>query len=127
MDSLIVLLAQHMPAKMVADLVGEHDTRIWRVLEHYVQATRATEDFSKVCSVGVDETSRSKGHNYISVFVDLDSSKVIHVCKGRGSDTIKSFKSDYEDHKGPSENVKNFCCDISPAFISGIESYFQNA
>jgi transposase len=28
MDSLIVLLAQHMPVKTVADLIGEHDTRI---------------------------------------------------------------------------------------------------
>jgi len=64
MDSLIVLMAQHMTVKMtvktVADLVGEHDTRIWRVLEHYVQEARSNEDFSEIQSVGVDETSRAK-------------------------------------------------------------------
>jgi transposase len=75
MDSLIILMAQHMPVKSVADLIGEHDTRIWRVLEHYVSKARSEEDFSEVESVGVDETSRAKGHNYISVFVDLDKSK----------------------------------------------------
>jgi len=127
MDSLIVLLAQHMPAKTVADLIGEHDTRIWRVLEHYVRVARSNEDFSKVHSVGVDETSRAKGHNYISVFVDLDNSKVVHVCEGRDSETITSFKSDYEAHKGMAGNITNFCCDMSPAFISGIESNFANA
>jgi transposase len=127
MDSLIVLLAQHMPAKAVADLIGEHDTRIWRVLEHYVQVARSNEDFSKVYSVGVDETSRAKGHNYISVFVDLDHSKVIHVCEGRDSETITSFKQDYNAHNGITGNVANFCCDMSPAFISGIESNFENA
>lgn len=127
MDSLIVLLAQHMPAKTVADLIGEHDTRIWRVLEHYVEVARSNEDFSKVYSVGVDETSRAKGHNYISVFVDLDNSKVIHVCEGRDSQTITSFKMDYEEHKGNAGNVTNFCCDMSPAFISGIESNFEKA
>ena len=127
MDSLIVLLAQHMPAKTVADLIGEHDTRIWRVLEHYVRVARSNEDFSKVHSVGVDETSRAKGHNYISVFVDLDNSKVVHVCEGRDSETITSFKSDYEAHKGMAGNITNFCCDMSPAFISGIESNFKNA
>ncbi len=127
MDSLIVLLAQHMPAKTVADLIGEHDTRIWRVLEHYVQIARSNEDFSKVHSVGVDETSRAKGHNYISVFVDLDNSKVVHVCEGRDSETIASFKQDYEAHKGIAGNVTDFCCDMSPAFISGIESNFENA
>ena len=75
MDSLIVLMAQHMTVKTVADLIGEHDTRIWRVLEHYVQEARSNEDLSEVQSVGVDETSKAKGHNYISVFVDLDNSK----------------------------------------------------
>jgi len=127
MDSMIVILAQHMPAKTVADIIGEHDTRIWRVLEHYVQEARSNEDFSNVHSVGVDETSRAKGHNYISVFVDLDESRVIHVCEGRDSGTVTSFKHDYEEHKGLAGDVANFCCDMSPAFISGIESNFENA
>jgi transposase len=127
MDSLIVLMAQHMPVKTVADLIGEHDTRIWRVLGHYVQEARSNEDFSQIDSVGVDETSRAKGHNYISVFVDLDNSKVIHVCDGRDSGAIASFKMDYEGHKGLAGNVTNFCCDMSPAYICGIEANFKNA
>jgi transposase len=124
---LIVLMAQHMTVKAVADLIGEHDTRIWRVLEHYVQEARSNEDFSEVQSVGVDETSRAKGHNYVSVFVDLDNSKVIHVCEGKDSEAITSFKDDYENHNGSAEKVNSFCCDMSPAFISGIESNFKNA
>ena len=66
-------------------------------------------------------------HNYVSVFVDLDKSKVIHVCEGRDSETIGSFKDDYENHYGSAEKVTNFCCDMSPAFISGIESNSKNA
>jgi len=127
MDSMIVILAQHMPAKTVADIIGEHDTLIWRVLEHYVQEARSNEDFSNVHSVGVDETSRAKGHNYISVFVDRDESRVIHVCEGRDSGTVTSFKHDYEAHKGLAGDVTDLCCDMSPVFISGIESNFKNA
>jgi transposase len=127
MDSLIMLMAQHMPVKTLADMIDEHDTRIWRVLDHYVQEARSNEDFSEIRSVGVDETSRAKGHNYVSVFVDLDNSKVIHVCEGRDSEAITSFKNDYEAHKGSAEEVTNFCCDMSPAFISGIEANFQKA
>jgi transposase len=127
MDSLIVLMAQNMPIKTVADLIGEHDTRIWRILEYYVFVARSNEDFSEIRSIGVDETSRSKGHNYLSVFVDLDSSKVIHVCEGRDSTAIASFKNDYEAHKGFAINISNFCCDMSPAYISGVEDNFHNA
>ena len=116
-----------MPIKTVADLVGEYDTWIWRVPDHYVQEARSNEDFSEISSVGVDETSSAKGHNYISVFVDLDNSKVIHVCEGRDSGALTSFKSDFEVHKGLAEKITNFCCDMSPAYISGIEANFKNA
>jgi hypothetical protein len=33
-------------------------------------------DFSEVTTVGVDETSNKRGHNYITIFVDLKKSKV---------------------------------------------------
>jgi transposase len=124
MDSLIVLMAQHMPVKSVADLIGEYDTRIWRVLEHYVIKARSDEDFSYVESVGVDETSRAKGHKYVSVFVDLDKSKVLYVCEGKDASAIESFKYDLVDHNGSCTNLRNFCCDMSPAFISGVTRNF---
>jgi Transposase and inactivated derivatives len=116
-----------MPVKVVADLIGEHDTRVWRVLEHYVQKARSEEDFSEVKSVGVDETSKAKGHNYVSAFVDLDESRIIYVCVGKDSATIKFFKTDLEDHKGSGENITNFCSDMSPAFISGVTNNFSKA
>jgi transposase len=127
MDSLIVLMAQHMTVTAIAEMIDEHDTRIWRVLEHYVTEARSNEDFSKVKSVGVDETSRAKGHKYVSVFIDLDKSKVVHVCEGKDASTIESFKTDLERNKGSCENINNFCCDMSPAFISGIEHSFPQA
>ena len=63
MDSLIVLMAQHMTVTAIAEMIDEHDTRIWRVLEYYVMEARSHQDFSKVKSVGVDETSRRKDIN----------------------------------------------------------------
>ena len=92
-----------------------------------VVEARSNEDFSEVKSVGVDETSRAKGHKYVSVFIDLDKSKVVHVCEGKDASTIESFKGDLEQHNGSSENINNFCCDMSPAFISGIENSFPHA
>jgi transposase len=127
LDSMILLMAKSMSVNAIAKMIDEHDTRIWRILKYYVQVARSSEDYSKIDSVGVDETSRAKGHNYVSVFVDLDSSKVLHVCEGRDAETVKSFKQDFEKHKGVTDNVKHFCCDMSPSFISGIETYFPEA
>jgi transposase len=127
MDSLIILMAQHMTVTAISEMIDEHDTRIWRFVEHYVAEARSHEDFSEVRSVCVDETSRAKGHKYVSVFIDLDESRVIHVCEGKDASTIETFKDDLEQHNGSSKSINNFCCDMSPAFISGIKNGFPNA
>lgn len=55
-EALLMALVSEMPVRAVADLVGEHDPRIWRVLHHYVALARAA-DFSATTRVGLDETS----------------------------------------------------------------------
>jgi hypothetical protein len=50
-----------MPAAKVAAMAGEHDTRVWRVLEHHVETERAKLDFSTVGKVGMDETAAARG------------------------------------------------------------------
>src|SRR6476661_4331795 len=43
-EALVMSLVSAMPVNAVARLVGEHDTRLWRVIHHYVD--RASLDFS---------------------------------------------------------------------------------
>ena len=40
--------AKQMPIAAVAPMAREHDTRIWRVIEHHVNTARAGMDFSQV-------------------------------------------------------------------------------
>ena len=80
MDAIILMLAQSMPISKVAEMLDEHDTRIWRVIIHYVKKARAKEDFSNVSKIGVDETSLKKGHKYVTIVGDNVNSKVIFVC-----------------------------------------------
>lgn len=127
MDSLILLFAQNMPVNSVAEIIDEHDTRIWRVLAYYIPESRSKEDHSEVKVVGVDETSCAKFHKYVSLFVDLDDNKVLYVCEGKDADVIRSFKEDLENHSGASENIEMFCSDMSPAFISGITEQFPKS
>jgi hypothetical protein len=68
-EALTMMLAKEMPMVALGRLVGEHDTRLWRTVLHYVDEARAEADFSNVHCVGVDETASKRGHNYISLFV----------------------------------------------------------
>ena len=76
----VVELAKHLPVATIADMVNEHDTRLWRFIKHYVDEARSREDYSNVTAIGIDETSK-KGHKYVTVVVDLNQRKVIYVIK----------------------------------------------
>ena len=126
-EAMIMTLVKSMPVNTLASFVGEHDTRIWRILHHYVDQARERADHSGVQQVGIDETSSKRGHNYVSLFVDLEESKVLYVTEGKDASTINRFKQDFTHHNGAPENITEVCCDMSPAFISGVEKQFPAA
>ena len=47
-EALAMTMMTSMPVAAVGRLVGEHDTRLWRVLHHYVEEARADADHSGV-------------------------------------------------------------------------------
>ena len=46
-----MLLCREMPMAAVADALGEHDTRLWRVAAHYVEAAHAKNSWAKVRAI----------------------------------------------------------------------------
>ena len=126
-EAMVMALAKQMPVKALAVLIGEHDTRLWRILHHYVKKGRKKADHSQVKRVGVDETSRKRGHNYVSLFVDMDSPRVLLATEGKDAGTVKAFKDDLIEHGGNPESITEVCSDMSPAFISGVENHFPQA
>lgn len=126
-EALLMALVSEMPVKAVADLVGEHDTRIWRVLHHYVALARAAADFSTTTRVGLDETSRRRGHHYISMFVDLDRPRLLFATPGRDATTLARFRTDLVAHAGRPEAIGELVMDMAPPFISGAARHFPEA
>jgi transposase len=130
MEAFILVLVQGgMTPAQAGRLIDEHDTRLWRVLQHYVDKARAEADFSEVTTIGVDETSRSKGHNYITVFMDLeeDRRRVLFATEGKDADTVKRFRQDLEAHGGKADQVQEACLDMSAAFIRGLKDELPEA
>lgn len=126
-EAFVMMLARQMPVAAAAQIVGEHDTRLWRLVRHHVDEVRAAEDWSAVKAVGIDETSRKSGHHYISVVVDMDASRVLYATEGKDAAVVESFRKELEAHKGKAEQVEEVCCDMSPAFVKGVGAQFESA
>ena len=125
-EAFVMELAKKMSIAAVSRIMDEKDTRIWRIIHHYVEESRKLEDYSEVENIGIDETSR-KGHNYITVMVDLNKKKVIFATEGKDNSTVSSFVSDFKEHNGNPENIKIVTCDMSLGFKKGINENFRNS
>lgn len=126
-EALLLQLCQAMPVNKVATITKTSDDKLWSMLEKYVDQTREYEDFKEITSIGLDETSRAKGHEYITLFVDLQTRRTIFITEGKDNSTVKCFAEDFEAHKGNVDTIANVSCDMSPAFIKGVKEYLPKA
>jgi transposase len=123
----MLLIESEMPTKKAAKLMQIWDSRLWRVIEYWVSRAFKADEQNDVQSIGIDETSTKKGHNYVTLAVDMESKRVLYATSGKGSESIDKLK-DHLEEKGCNPNqIKEACIDMSPAFISGITDNFPNA
>ena len=126
-EALLMMMLQSMPVASVSKLVGEHDTRLWRLMHYHVDEARTRVDMSAVTDIGIDETSSKRGHNYITIVMDMIAKKVLFATEGKDQTTLAAFKADLEAHGGDAAKITEASLDMSQAFIRGLEDRFPNA
>ena len=126
-EAMILMLARQMPFAAVARIVGESAYRVMAVCERYVEIALDQADFSEVKALAVDETSRARGHDYITLAADAVERRVLFVTEGREADAVKALAADLEAHGCPPKQIESVSIDMSPAFIKGVTENLPNA
>ena len=73
----MALIEREMPVNRVAEILGVYPQRVWTVFNHWVETARKADDPSAITQLGVDETSSRKGHQYVTLGVDLEASCLV--------------------------------------------------
>jgi transposase len=126
-EAFVMTLVKDMPVAAVARLVGEHDTRLWRVIQYYVDTAVARMDLCEIRRVAIDETAAKRGQDYISLFVDIDARKVVYVTEGNDAKTVARFADHVDDHNSDASRIKEVCIDMSSAYIKGVTENLTEA
>jgi transposase len=126
-EAFALLLMREMPVSKVGELVGETDTRLWRMLFRQVDAAYAEADYSNVCCVGVDEMNVHKGQEYVSVFADLVAKRVLFATEGKDKDTLAKFVETLEKHNGHRHAITQVSMDMSAAYQAGVAQNCRSA
>jgi len=126
-EALVMTMVRDLPINVMARLLSVTDKRLWRVLDFYVELARTREDHSNVRRVGIDETCAKRGHDYITLFFDLDARKLLFGTEGKDSATVQEFAADLKLHGGAPEQITDAAIDMSAAFIKGVNEQLPSA
>ena len=127
MEALMMLLSAEMPVDAMAGLLDEHDTRLWRVLMHYVEQAHAKKDWSGVRQIAVDETSARRGHRYVTNVLNAENSSLLLMVEGRSAEALGAFAKALAEHGGDPSQIEAIAMDMSPAYVKGATEHFPQA
>lgn len=123
----MALIEKEMPIKKVGELLSENPHRVWTIFNYWIKKAYAADDVTTIKDLGLDETSLRKGHDYITVAVDLEKRRVFHVAEGKDKKAVETVQK-YLENKGTDANkIKRASMDMSPSYISGVKTHFPNA
>lgn len=126
-EAFLLELMKAMSIHTIAGMFKIYDKKLWQLMQRYTELARAEADFSKVRDVGMDETAARRGHDYVTLFVDLKEHRTLFVTEGKDQKVVEAFCEDLKAHKGDPELIEQVSCDMSPAFISGVEQHMPEA
>lgn len=124
----IMRLAIEMSMSAVATELGESDSTLWRIFNYHVnRALQEQINLSNVTRIGVDETAHKRGHNYVTIFTDLDTGDVILVEEGRKKEVFEKLYGWLFDKGGHPRKVELFSMDMSKSYKAGQKEYFAHS
>lgn len=97
------------------------------IAERYVERALAEADFSAVRDLAIDETSKARGRDYVTLAADVERRAVIFVTDTREAAVIEALAADLSAHGGDPKAIEGVSIDMSPAYIKGVEAHLPEA
>ena len=127
-EAFAMTLVKHSMSLAEAGRTLKVDARVvGRVINSYVQKAKEETPLNKVERLSVDETSIKKGHNYITIMADLEEKNVVGISEGRDLEAFNAALCEMEKRNAPREAIKEIAMDMSPAYISAVNTLLPNA
>lgn len=117
-------LGRHMTIQDVARHLGVG----WDMIKE-IQARDLGRRFARVKlkhlrQIAIDEISIGRGQRYLTVVLDLESGRVVHVAQGKGADALKSF---WKRLRASHARVRAVAMDMSLAYAAAVREYLPKA
>jgi transposase len=110
-------LCRHMTILDVARHLGVSWDVIKKIQKRYLKRHYLRPKLKALKQIAIDEIAIGRGHQYLTIVLDLKSGAVVFVGEGKGSEALLPF---WKRLKCSKANIEAVAMDMSPAYISAV-------
>ena len=110
-------LLQFSTIKSVADYLNVGWDLVKKIHKEKLEVMYRKQGYNDLIYLGIDEFSIRKGHSYMTIFVNLQSGRIIHAVEGRSSEIVSPFLRKLSKK---ATNLRAVAVDMSQSYFKAI-------
>ena len=114
----VLELLQYATIKDVANYLNVSWDLVKEIHKQKLKATYRRQPFKDLIYLGIDEFSIRKGHNYMTIFMNLQTGRILHAVEGRAADNVAPFMKILSQK---AKNLKAVAIDMSQSYVKAIQ------
>ncbi len=121
-ERFVIRLMEFATIEHVAKLLGVSWSLIKNIHKEYLRREHQNPDLGSLRYVGVDEFSIRKGHEYMTIFVNLETGEIIHAVEGKSMGSVTPFLLQLKEK---AVQLKAMAMDMNAAYASAVRNHLQ--
>jgi transposase len=119
----VIKMMQFATIKHVANFLEVSWGLIKNIHKAYLKEKYKGPDFASVQYIGVDEFSIRTGHEYMTVFINLQTGEIIHAVEGKSMESVTPFLLQLKEN---AIQLKAIAMDMNAAYASATKKYLPD-
>jgi transposase len=120
----VLELRRCMTIKDVAAHLAVSESLVRDIEQRYLERHFSRPKLKHLTQIAIDEISVGKGHRYVTVVLDLESSAIVYVGQGKGGDALTGF---WRRVRASGARIEAVATDLSSAYITAVNRHLPDA
>jgi transposase len=123
-EQYVIGLMSFSAIKHVADFLSCSWDLVKEIHKDYLRREFTAPNLKLVRYIGIDEFSISKGHKYMTIFIDLETGVILHAVEGKSINSVTPFMLRLKEE---ASQLKAIAMDMNAAYGSAVKESLPNA
>lgn len=122
-EKYVIELMRFATIEHVARFLGVSWSLVKNIHKTYLREEYQDPDLKSIRYIGVDEFCIRKGHDYMTIFINLETGEIVHAVEGKSMENVTPFFLQLQKR---ASNLKAMAMDMNAAYASAAKKYLPN-